>query len=100
MEMARRDTTPRSNRLANDLVVSLRDSIGRMHKRPRLSAGFSVLKAPDIPSVLIEVGFLSSQQDMKNLQTPEWRARAIMGIRKALQTWAVSDAAEAGLLRQ
>lgn len=100
MEMARRDTTPRSDSLADHLVRSLRDSIGRMHKRPRLSAGFSVLKAPDFPSVLIELGFLSSPQDITNLQTPEWRARAIMGIRQALQSWAVSDAAEAGLLRQ
>ena len=100
MEMARLDTTPRSERLAKQLVQSLRDAVGRMHKRPRLSAGFSVLKAPDFPSVLIEVGFLSSPQDMANLQTPEWRARAIMGIRHALQAWALEDAAEAQLLRQ
>lgn len=100
MGLARVETTPRAGHLADALVLGLRDSIGRMHKRPRLSAGFSVLKAPDIPSALIELGFLSSPQDLDNLRDPDWRARAAMGISAALQSWALSDAAEARLLRQ
>lgn len=99
MDMARLETTPRSDSLADALVVGLSDTVG-MHKRPRLSAGFSVLKAPDIPSVLIELGFLSSPRDLNRIRDPEWRAAAAQGIRDALIAWAISDAAEAQLLRQ
>ncbi len=67
-----------------------------------MQAGFSVLKAPpDIPSALIELGFLSSKADREKLvDPPAWRARAAEGIRDALQYWAIEDAAEAVRLRQ
>jgi len=69
-------------------------------KRPRLEASFSVLKAADIPSVLVELGFLSSERDRENLLDPDWRTRAAEGMRNALVVWAREDAAEAALLRQ
>ena len=100
MDLARADTVPRTDRLADALVTGLRENIGKMHKRPRLEAAFSVLKSPDIPSVLIELGFMSSARDLANLQTPEWRARAAVGIRDALRVWAAGDAAEGELIRQ
>ncbi len=100
MDLARIETAPRNDRLADALVANLRDHIGDMHKRPRLEASFSVLKAADIPSVLIELGFMSSERDLENLLSPDWRASAAEGIRAALQAWAVEDAAEAALLRQ
>jgi len=100
MELARAETAPRSARLARSLVEGLRAHIGKLHKRPHLKADFSVLKAADIPSALIELGFLSSQADLDNLRSPEWRARAAAGIRDALRVWAAEDAAEAELLRQ
>ncbi|MDF0600056.1 N-acetylmuramoyl-L-alanine amidase [Psychromarinibacter sp. C21-152] len=100
MEMARLETRPRADRLADALVAALEDSIGPLHKRPRLEASFSVLKAADIPSVLVELGFLSSKRDRENLLDPDWRAQAADGIRDALIAWAKADAAEASLLRQ
>ncbi|KPU84192.1 N-acetylmuramoyl-L-alanine amidase [Marinosulfonomonas sp. PRT-SC04] len=100
MDLARMKTAPRADKLADQLVIGLREAVGRMHKRPRQSAGFSVLKAPDIPSVLIELGFLSNPKDFENLKSPVWRGWAADGIRKALTHWAASDAAEAQLLRQ
>ena len=39
-----------------------------MHRRPLREAAFSVLKAADIPSVLVELGFLSSPRDLKNIE--------------------------------
>lgn len=99
MDLARRDTGPRSDHLADALVVGVSEQVN-MHKRPRLTAGFSVLKAPDIPSVLIELGFLSSPRDLQNLQDENWRSRAAIGIRNAFQRWAIADAAEALLLRK
>ncbi|SLN44534.1 N-acetylmuramoyl-L-alanine amidase AmiC precursor [Aquimixticola soesokkakensis] len=99
MGMARVETAPRSDRLAGLLVTHLTSTVG-MHKRPRLEAGFSVLKAPDIPSVLLEVGFLSSAKDLARLQDPAWRSTAAGAIRDALIDWTAEDAAEARLLRQ
>ncbi len=100
MDMARVETAPRADQLADHLVKGLTAAIGRMHSRPRQSASFSVLKAADIPSVLIEIGFLSNPQDLQNLSSPEWRIKAASGIRAALVEWAASDAARAQLRRQ
>ncbi len=100
MDLARAETHPRSLKLADALVEGLRQSIGRLHKRPRLEASFSVLKAPDLPAALIELGFMSNARDLENLRTPEWRRLAAEGIRNALRAWAAADAAEADLLRR
>ena len=99
MDMARTETAPRSDKLADALVVGLSNTVS-VHKRPRLSAGFSVLKAPDIPSVLLELGFLSSKRDRQRLEDAQWRVDAAAGIRDALLFWAAEDAADALLLRK
>ncbi|KAF0677631.1 putative N-acetylmuramoyl-L-alanine amidase [Profundibacterium mesophilum KAUST100406-0324] len=100
MDLARLETEPRSDRLADALVAGIAAQTGDMHKRPRLRAGFSVLKAPDIPSALIELGFLSSRSDLERLTSPAWRGRAAAGIRDALLAWGEEDAREGELLRR
>ncbi len=100
MDMARTETRPRSERLAGALAAAIKGSGGRMHRHPIQQAAFSVLKSPDIPSVLLEVGFLSSQADRKRLADPAWRARMQEAILAALRAWAEADAAEAKLIRQ
>ncbi len=100
MDMARVETTPRSEKLAEAIVVGIADSVGKIRSRPRLSAGFSVLKAPDIPSVLIEFGFMSNPTDLQNLSNPKWRAQVISGLTNALDSWSIDDAAQAKLLRK
>lgn len=100
MELARLETAPRSLRLADAIVEGIYAATGATYKTPRHEASFSVLKAPDIPSVLIELGFLSSERDRTNLTDPAWRQRAAGGIRDALLYWAIEDAAEAERLRQ
>lgn len=86
LDMARTETAPRTDRLADALVTRLQKSI-EMHKRPRMEAGFSVLKSADVPSILLELGFLSSPKDRANLVNPEWRQIAAQAIRDALVTW-------------
>ncbi|WP_224823496.1 N-acetylmuramoyl-L-alanine amidase [Cognatishimia sp. MH4019] len=100
MDLARLETAPRTDRLADTLVRELRNAVGEINNRPRRQAAFSVLKAPDIPSVLVELGFMSSPSDFENLIDPEWRAQAASGIAAALVDWVVADAAEARLIRQ
>ncbi|MFN3938601.1 MAG: N-acetylmuramoyl-L-alanine amidase [Gemmobacter sp.] len=100
MDLARTETTPRTEALAARLVSAIRDGGLVLHRVPRRSAAFSVLKAPDIPSVLVELGYLSSEADRRRLVDPEWRARMAQALVAGLAAWAAEDAASAGLLRQ
>ncbi|MEZ5779335.1 MAG: N-acetylmuramoyl-L-alanine amidase [Paracoccaceae bacterium] len=100
MDMARTETEPRANRLADDLVSAIKKAGGRMHRHPIQDAAFSVLKSPDIPSLLLEVGFLSSRKDRERLADPAWRRLMQEAILAALSDWAVADAAEARLIRR
>jgi N-acetylmuramoyl-L-alanine amidase len=93
MDMARTETQPRIDRLALALRQSISGAGLKMHRHPIQQAGFSVLKSPDVPSVLIELGFLSSASDLERLIDPEWRAKMAMAIRDALRVWAAEDAA-------
>jgi N-acetylmuramoyl-L-alanine amidase len=93
MDMARTETAPRTDRLAQAIVGAIKSAEIRMHRRPQQTGGFSVLKSPDIPSVLLELGFLSSARDFSRLTDPEWRKRMAEAIRVALVDWARDDAA-------
>ncbi len=100
MSLARTETTPRTDALADALLDGFRQAGVKLHKRPREYAGFSVLKAPDIPSVLVEIGFMSSPSELKKLQNPDWRHAAATAVVDALQAWAEDDRAQAPLRRQ
>lgn len=100
LDLARLDNGPRGEALAVHLVDGIRNAVGHVHKRPLRQAGFSVLKAADIPSVLVELGFLSTEQDLRNLRDPIWRAGMAAGIRDGIEAWALEDAALARLRRQ
>ena len=100
MDMARTETGPRADSLAQALATAIQARDIRMHHHPIQEAAFSVLKSADIPSLLLEVGFLSSAKDRERLADPVWRASMADAILAALQAWAMTDAAEARLLRQ
>lgn len=100
MDLARLDNTPRSQALAEHIVGGIEASLGEVHKDPVRQAAFSVLKSADIPSVLVELGFLSTERDLENLQDPRWRAGMAAGIRDGIASWALEDEALARLRRQ
>lgn len=100
MDLARRETAPRADRLARELADCISAANLAMHRHPIQEAAFSVLKAPDIPSLLLELGFLSADADRARLADAGWRARMQGAILAALRAWAVADAAEARLIRQ
>ena len=100
LDLARTETRPRTDALARDLVTGMAQTGGPMNRRPLRSAAFSVLKSADIPSVLIEIGFLSSPRDLKNLSNPAWRLQIAEGIRAGLQVWRQDDLARRPLVRQ
>ena len=67
ISLAQRETNNQSSILADTLVTSLGNQKIRLLNRPHRHAGFAVLKAPDVPSVLIEIGFLSNRAEEKTL---------------------------------
>lgn len=83
IDLAQRETKTFSVQFARTLVSELK-SVARLHKHPLKSAGFRVLRAPDVPSVLIELGYVSSQQDLKQLVSESWRARTADSIVQAV----------------
>ncbi|MBK0328354.1 N-acetylmuramoyl-L-alanine amidase [Rhodobacteraceae bacterium F11138] len=99
LDLARQETRPRTQALAQALVDGMMQAGGPMNRRPLRKAGFSVLKAADIPSVLVEIGFLSSPRDLANLRDPAWRGGMARGIRDGLLAWRQADAARRPLVR-
>ncbi len=97
MDMARTKTAPRIARLSAQLETAIKAAGLKMHREAQQKADFSVLKSPDIPSVLLELGFLSSERDRKRLSDPEWRAKMAAAVRQALLAWEAEDKAISGL---
>lgn len=91
LDIARRDTTPRSKTLQTILIESFRGAGMRVNSRPARQGALSVLKFAEMPSVLIELGFLSSEQDRKRLSTDGWQEEAAMAITEALLRWQDED---------
>ena len=79
MDLARRQTNNLSIGLARELVTKLGTEV-RMLEHSHRSAGFAVLKAPDIPSALVELGCLSNRDEDKLLRTATYRRKLADGI--------------------
>ena len=98
--LARVETMPRTGALATALIEAMTEAGGPMNKRPRREASFSVLKSADIPSVLVEVGFLSDKRDLANLRDPIWRAVMVEALATGILAWRDADLARQPLVRQ
>lgn len=100
MDLARVETMPRSHRLAGDIVAAMGRAGGPLYKSPRREAAFSVLRSPAVPSVLVELGYLSNPGDFARIADPGWRAGIARAIADGIQTWRAGDAEEAAHLRR
>ncbi len=83
IDLAQRETNNRSVVFARSIVGQLAAK-GRLHTKQLRSAGFRVLKAPDVPSVLLELGFLSNAEDEKQLTDETWRDRMAVSVAGAI----------------
>lgn len=83
IDLAQRETNNKSSRLADTVVASARPQIPLITK-PHRNAGFRVLKSPDMPSLLVEIGFLSNPEDERRIQTKAHRERMVQSMIKAL----------------
>jgi N-acetylmuramoyl-L-alanine amidase len=89
IDLAQRETKSFSVQFARGLIDSMRTAT-RMHKNSLKSAGFRVLKAPDIPSVLIELGYVSNRQDIKSLTSADWREHTADSIAQAIDRFFIT----------
>lgn len=83
IDLAQRDTINQSSTFATELVSELKSDTLMLEHSHR-SAGFAVLKAPDVPSVLIEMGYISSDKDEALLSNRQHQARLAKAMRRAV----------------
>ncbi len=101
IDLAQRDTINRSARFAETAVAQLSNVTDILPREPHRSAGFVVLKAPDVPAVLIELGYLSNASDCAQMGTDRWRDRTASAIATAVDRhFAPKAPAMAGALPQ
>lgn len=86
IDLAQRETMNQSAKLAALLVDELKERV-RILQNPHRFAGFAVLKAPDIPSVLIELGFLSNRDDERALRSKAHRRKLAQSIAGAVDRY-------------
>jgi N-acetylmuramoyl-L-alanine amidase len=84
--LVRQETRAGSARMARSVVGELGRDVPLL-QNPARHAGFLVLKAPDIPSVLVEMGFMSNHQDETELRRPEHRVRVASAMKRAIDGW-------------
>jgi len=84
LDLALRETKNHSIYFARRLVKNLQP-VAPLNRRPMRSAGFKVLRAPDVPSVLLELGYLSNRHDESNLNSLRWRRMAATAVTAAIE---------------
>lgn len=95
IDLTQRETRTFSSRFARLLMGEMKSTV-RMHKHPLKSAGFRVLKAPDVPSVLVEIGYVSNKGDLEHLVSEGWRSKAVGSMAQAIDGFLTKRMATAG----
>jgi N-acetylmuramoyl-L-alanine amidase len=95
VDLAQRETKSYSVQFAKQLVGELK-ATARLHKNPVKSAGFKVLTAPDVPSVLVELGYMSTKGDLKLMTSAAWQAKTAGALMQAIDTFFAPRLAGAG----
>jgi len=95
-DLTQRETRGFSHGFAGRLVDEL-EGVARLNKNPHRQAGFRVLRAHDVPSVLLELGYLSSQRDIEQLMSEEWREKATIAMADAIGRYFTTRFANRGV---
>ncbi len=98
IDLAQRDTINKSSLFATTALKSLAGVTDILARSPHRSASLAVLVAPDVPAVLIELGYLSNQADAAQMNTDAWRARVADAMADAVdRQFTPAQAAGAGV---
>ncbi|AJD40889.1 N-acetylmuramoyl-l-alanine amidase protein [Rhizobium gallicum bv. gallicum R602sp] len=95
LDLTRRETQAFSISLAESVLGSFKDQISTINN-PHRHAGFQVLRAPDVPSILLELGFLSNAEDEKLLLDEKWRVKIAELLTDAVKRYRSSVVANGG----
>lgn len=87
IDLAMRETMNQSKFFANTVVSKMRNRGIRVLPRPHRYAGFAVLKAPDIPSVLVEMGFMSNRNEARLLSTADYQRKIASALTDSIDTY-------------
>ena len=87
VDLVRQETEGFSEHFALGLVAQLKDGGVRLINNPKRSAGFRVLRAPDVPSVLVEMGYLSNEEEEKLLTSPEWQKKVASILARSIEAF-------------
>ena len=87
IDLAHRETSALSEALAKKTIKKLKAYKLETNRTALRRAEFLVLKSPEIPSILIEAGFLSTKNDLENLLNSEWRKRFATAVSEAIKEW-------------
>lgn len=87
IDLAQRDTMNQSKRFASQALAHLSKDVRLLASKPQREAGFAVLTAPDVPSVLVEMGYLSNPTDAKLLNTADHREKLARDLVRAIDTY-------------
>ncbi|MBL4589705.1 MAG: N-acetylmuramoyl-L-alanine amidase [Alphaproteobacteria bacterium] len=93
LDLVARETTNQSKFFANLIVEELQSHRVKTLERPHRHAGFAVLKAPDVPAVLIETGFMSNSKEARNLNDPNYRKNIVRSLKTGIDSYFVRLAA-------
>ena len=84
IDLAQRDTINRSSRFAEAALTQLKSATDILARSPHRAASLAVLVAPDVPAVLIELGYLSNSSDAAQMNTDAWRSRVAQAVASAV----------------
>jgi N-acetylmuramoyl-L-alanine amidase len=93
IDLAQRDTLNKSSRFAKGAIAQLAGVTNILPRSPHRSASLAVLVAPDVPAVLLELGFLSNRDDAAQMKTQSWRERMATGLATAIARHFAGEAA-------
>lgn len=86
ISLSQNDTRNKSSKYATYLVQEMAKSV-KLVKNTHRFAGFAVLKAPDIPAALLEMGYLSNRTEEANLRTPAYRRKLADAVARAVDKY-------------
>ena len=99
IDLAQRDTINKSSRFAEAALAQLAGATDILGRSPHRAASLAVLVAPDVPAVLIELGYLSNRGDAAQMNTEGWRAKVAIAVAAAVGRHLAGEGGAASGLR-
>jgi N-acetylmuramoyl-L-alanine amidase len=87
IDFAQRGTTDETEKLASSILSAMAESSLRLTSQPHRRANFRILKDPEIPSILVELGFLSNAADRARMASDGWSERMAVVLTEGIDLW-------------